>query len=91
MLGYFLTAIAIVAVIGALIFCIFMSVEKEDWRFIVGAVVIIVLIFTFVIKEASEDKAQGPCLQKETNYAYNSATKTMAPYTRCVERGEWIK
>jgi hypothetical protein len=38
-----------------------------------------------------EADKQGPCLRYETSMYYNSATKTMMPARRCVERAEWVK
>jgi hypothetical protein len=49
------------------------------------------LLFAGMFKLASDENKVGPCLKKETGYAYNAATKTTMPYTKCVERGEWVK
>ena len=37
-----------------------------------------------------QQTAAGPCLRYETGAQYNPATKTVMPYRRCAERGEWI-
>lgn len=39
---------------------------------------------------ADQQAAVGPCLRYETGVQYNPATKTVMPYRRCAERGEWI-
>ena len=33
---------------------------------------------------------KGPCLRYETGVHFNPATKSMARYRVCAERGEWI-
>ena len=58
---------------------------------IIGAAVMTVLTVAVVIGATSQEGDKGPCLKKETSYAYNAGTKTMMPYTKCVERGEWVK
>jgi MFS family permease len=91
MIGYIFQAIIVVAYLAALIGTLIMAVDNEDWRWFVPFTVLLILLIAFAIKSATEEEAQGPCLKKETSYTYNSATKTMMPYTKCVERGEWVK
>lgn len=45
----------------------------------------------FTINLAREENKKGPCLQWENGMSYNAATKTMMPYKRCSERGEWVE
>lgn len=91
MMGYIFTATLIVAYLVALIGTLIIAVDNEDWRWLVPFTVLLILLIAFGIKSATEEEAQGPCLKKETSYTYNAGTKTMMPYTKCVERGEWIK
>lgn len=91
MMGYIFTATLIVGYLVALIGTLIMAVDNEDWRWLVPFTVLLILLIAFGIKSTTEEEAQGPCLKKETSYTYNAGTKTMMPYTKCVERGEWIK
>ena len=90
MMSYIFGATIIVAVLGALMYCIGQAVDG-DWRFGAGAVVIVIFIIAIVMKASAEEDAKGPCLKEETSLAWNAATKTMMPYTSCVERGTWTK
>lgn len=42
-----------------------------------------------LIFAAADGDPKGPCVRTESGSAYNPATKTMAPYTRCAEYGTW--
>ena len=66
------------------------ALDGEGLLYIIGAAVMTVLTVAVIIGVASEEDKKGPCLKKETSYTYNAGTKTMMPYTRCVERGEWV-
>lgn len=66
------------------------ALDGDGLLYIIGAAVMVVLTVAAVLGVASQEEDQGPCLKKETSYAYNAATKTMMPYTKCVERGEWV-
>ena len=66
------------------------ALNGEGFLYIIGAAVMTVLTVAVLIGAASQEEDKGPCLKKETSYAYNAGTKTMMPYTKCVERGEWV-
>ena len=91
MMGYIFQAIIIVGYLAALIGTLIKAVNDEDWRWLVAFAALFTLMVALVIKNVAEEKEQGPCLKEETSYSYNSATKTMMPYTHCVERGTWVK
>lgn len=88
---YLLQATLLVGYIAALIFTLIKGIENEDWRWIVAFAVLVIFLFAFVMKMASQDEEQGPCVKYETSWSYNAATKTNMPYKVCAERGEWIK
>jgi hypothetical protein len=90
MFSYILGATIIVAVFGALIATAILAVDKEDWRWAVVSVVILIGIFSSFMYLSDQEESQGPCVKYETQWSYNSATKTTIPYKVCVERGEWI-
>lgn len=88
---YIFQAVLLCGWIALLFFFVARAMDGEGLPYIAGAVVMTVLTVAVIIGAATQEEAKGPCLKKETSYTYNSATKTMAPYTRCVERGEWVK
>lgn len=91
MMGYIFVATLIAAFIGSLIFTLLKAIDSEDWRWLIPFVGLLIIMIALIIKGLSEDQAQGPCIKYETNYSYNSATKTNMPYRVCTERGEWVK
>ena len=74
-----------------LFFLVGRALDGDGLLYIIGAGVIVVLTVAFIIGAASQEEDKGPCLKKETSYTYNAGTKTMMPYTKCVDRGEWVK
>jgi hypothetical protein len=74
-----------------LVFLVGRALDGDGLLYIIGAGVIVVLTVAFIIGAASQEEDKGPCLKKETSYTYNAGTKTMMPYTKCVDRGEWVK
>jgi hypothetical protein len=87
---YFLGAIAIVAWICLVVYAFFLI--NED-KFNAGGILLcawLVVTIVIVTLGVNTDNDQGPCLRYETGTHYNPATRTIAPYRRCVERGEWI-
>ncbi len=91
MATYILQATLLCGWIALLFFFVGRALDGEGLPYIIGAAVMAVLTVAVVIGAASQEEEEGPCLKKETSYAYNAGTKTMMPYTKCVERGEWIK
>lgn len=91
MFSYILQAALICGWIALLFFFVARALDGDGLLYIIGAAVMTVLTVAVVIGAASQEEEEGPCLKKETSYAYNAGTKTMMPYTKCVERGEWIK
>ena len=90
MFSYIFAATLIVAVVGALLATAILAVEKEDWRWGAVSVVILIGIFASFMYLSDQEESQGPCVKYETQWSYNSATKTTMPYKVCVERGEWV-
>ena len=90
MFSYILQATLFCGWIVLLFFFAGRALDGEGLLYIVGAAVMTVLTVAAVIGAASEEEKKGPCLKKEISYTYNAGTKTMMPYTRCVERGEWV-
>ena len=90
MVSYILVATIIVAVLGALIGTALLAVDREDWRWGVVSVVILIGVLASVMYASAQEEAQGPCVKYETQWSYNSATKSNMPYQVCVDRGEWI-
>ena len=90
MLSNIIIATLIIGWIGLFIFFIDASFTR-DGRFIIGAAVLAVIALAIIIDIAKQENNQGPCIEKKTAYQYNSATKTMMPYTYCVDRGKWVK
>lgn len=88
---YIFQAILVVGFIGLLFFFAGRALDDGSLLDIVVAITLVVILVAVILKSATEEEAQGPCLKKETSYTYNAGTKTMMPYTKCVERGEWIK
>lgn len=88
---YLLAATLLVGYIAALIFTLIMGIDNEDWRWIAVFAVLVIFLFAFAMKMASQGEDQGPCVKYETSWSYNAATKTNMPYKVCAERGEWIK
>jgi hypothetical protein len=91
MFSYILQAALLCGWIVMLFFFVGRALDGDGLLYIIGAAVMTVLTVAVVIGAASQEEEEGPCLKKETSYAYNAGTKTMMPYTKCVERGEWIK
>jgi hypothetical protein len=52
---------------------------------------LVVIPLGVMFERAAQTRAAGPCLRYETGTHFNAATRTMMPYRRCVERGEWIE
>jgi hypothetical protein len=91
MAGYILQSALLCGWIALLFFFAGRALDGEGLLYIIGTAVIAVLTVAVIIGAASQEEDKGPCLKKETSYTYNAGTKTMMPYTKCVERGEWIK
>jgi hypothetical protein len=91
MMVYILQATIGVSYVALMFWFLIRTIEDEDWRYGIGAAVMLILLLAFVMKLAAEDNAKGPCVKYETQWSYNAATKTNMPYKVCVERGEWVK
>jgi hypothetical protein len=84
---YFLVGLGVTAALGALVWGLYLAVEGSK----AGVLIIVVwsvLLFSFVAWSGQKEK--GPCFEYETGVRYNPATKTMMPYRKCVDRGEWV-
>jgi hypothetical protein len=90
MTTYILQATLLCGWIVLLFFFAGRALDGEGLLYIIGAAVMTVLTVAVVIGAASQEENKGPCLKKETAYTYNAGTKTMMPYTKCVDRGEWV-
>lgn len=44
-----------------------------------------------IMYASSEDEANGPCIQYETQMYWNAGAKTMMPARSCTMRAEWVK
>lgn len=86
---FILIAAMVVGWFALMIWLIDKSFDGPQWLLILSICCTLSLAGFIYLVSKEEDK--GPCLRKETSMMYNAATKTMMPYTYCVERGEWIK
>jgi hypothetical protein len=88
--SYILQAIAVVAYVGLLFYFIGNALDGGGLGYVIGAVVMTVTTVAIIIGAVDQDEKRGPCVKYETQWSYNSATKSNMPYRVCVERGEWI-
>ena len=90
MASYIFQAALVCGWVGLLFFFLGRTFDGDGLLYVIGAVVMTVLTVAVIIGAVSEEEKQGPCVKYETQWSYNSATKTNMPYQVCVERGEWI-
>lgn len=90
-MSYILPAALLVGYISLVIFILTKFMDDENRLYLVALAVLVILGLAFVMDSIAKEEAQGPCIKEETSYQFNSGTKTMMPYTKCVERGTWIK
>jgi hypothetical protein len=87
-MGHLVVGLIITTSLGVLVGAIYLIIEKGK---IIGYVVLIgwvVLFFSLVSWTVNREK--GPCFEYQTGVHYNPATKTMMPYKKCIDRGEWV-
>lgn len=90
MMPYIIGITIIVVWMGAVLGCVVWASEIESWIPAVAGVVIFILGLAFVMQKMAEEDQQGPCLKVEVSMAWNAASKSMQPYTHCVDRGTWV-
>ena len=86
--GYII-AIGLFAWLGAILWSIYLGVERH-WGGFVASAIIAILGFGFAFQLAIQQDAKGPCVHYEMQLYYNAATKTMMPAKVCTIRGEWV-
>ena len=95
LIGSVLVAFGIIVGLGVAVggFILVLEGAFGDGPFLLAPVGVVMMVATLaaLIYVMAAESDRGPCLRTETGMAYNAATKTMMPYTRCAERGEWVK
>ena len=84
---YFLFGLVVTVALGTLAYAFYLFIEGSK----VGLLIIFVWVVSFFSLAAwVNEKEKGPCFEYETGVRYNPTTKTMMPYRKCVDRGEWV-
>ena len=86
----FIIAAVVVAWFASVIFCFDRSIRSNSpFVWMLGAVMLLVLGFGFVIQASIDANDSGPCLAYEERSVYDPALKIMRKVDVCIERGVW--